>query len=67
MTVTGPDVSVAKTDGETNVAPGDTLTYTITITNDGNSTAPNVLLTDTIPANTTFQSASDGGLRRSAW
>ena len=61
VTVTGPDVRVAKTDGETNVAPGDTLTYTITITNDGNSTAPNVLLTDTIPANTTFQSASDSG------
>jgi LPXTG-site transpeptidase (sortase) family protein len=62
VTVTGPDVRVAKTDGETNVAPGDTLTYTITITNDGNSTAPNVLLTDTLPANTTFQSASGGGV-----
>ena len=61
VTVTGPDVRVAKTDGETNVAPGDPLIYIITVTNDGNGTAPNVLLTDTIPANTTFQSASDGG------
>ena len=35
---------------------GDTLTYTITLRNDGPSNAQNVSLTDAIPANTTFVS-----------
>ncbi|MEG2810939.1 MAG: DUF3794 domain-containing protein [Clostridium sp.] len=33
---------------------GDTLTYTITVTNTGNTTATGGILTDTIPAGTTF-------------
>ena len=61
VTVTGPDVRVLKSDGRRERLARRPLTYTVTVYNDGNSTAPNVLLTDTIPANTTFQSASDSG------
>ena len=41
--------------------PGQTLTYTLTITNNGNQGATGVTVSDTLPANTTFVSASDGG------
>ena len=61
VTVTGPDLRVLKSDGRVSASPGDTLTYTVTVYNDGNGLAPNVLLTDTIPVNTTYQSASDSG------
>lgn len=33
---------------------GDTLTYTVTLTNNGNSSAQNVIFTDTAPSGTTF-------------
>ncbi|MCX6070191.1 MAG: sortase [Chloroflexi bacterium] len=61
VTVTGPDLQVSKDDGRLSASPGNTLTYTVTVYNDGNATAPNVLLTDTLPSNTAFISASNGG------
>ncbi|MDR4985345.1 cell surface protein [Bacillus cereus] len=33
---------------------GDTLTYTVTLTNNGNSSTQNVIFTDTVPSGTTF-------------
>jgi uncharacterized repeat protein (TIGR01451 family) len=48
------DLSVVKVDTPDPVAAGANLTYTITVTNAGPGTAQNVLLTDAIPANTTF-------------
>ena len=59
--VAAPDLVVTKTDGVTAASPGDTLTYTLTITNIGNQGATGVTVSDTLPANTTFVSASDGG------
>jgi uncharacterized repeat protein (TIGR01451 family) len=56
-----PDLVVAKTDGVTSAAPGDTLTYAVTITNVGNALATGVTATDTIPDNTNFVGASDNG------
>jgi uncharacterized repeat protein (TIGR01451 family) len=53
------DVAVFKT-GSTNIQAGGTLTYTITATNAGPSTATNVVVQDTLPANVTFQTASGG-------
>jgi uncharacterized repeat protein (TIGR01451 family) len=44
------------------VMPGETFTYTLAISNEIFGTATNVILTDTLPANTTFVSASDGGV-----
>lgn len=55
----GP-ISVTKTDGLETAAPGDTLTYSIVITNDSKH-AKKVHVRDDIPSFTTFLSASDGG------
>ena len=59
---TTPDLVVTKTDGVTSASPGDTLIYTVTISNAGAQDASGVIVTDTLPANTTFVSASDGGI-----
>ena len=61
ITVTGPvtpmaDIAVLKS-GLTNVAAGNAIAYTITVTNMGPLTATNVVLTDLMPSNTTFVSA----------
>jgi uncharacterized repeat protein (TIGR01451 family) len=50
-----PDLVVTKT-GQANGTAGQTLTYTLTITNNGFVTATGVALTDIVPTNTTFQS-----------
>ena len=60
--VAAPDLIVTKTDGVTSAQPGQTLNYTVTITNAGNQGATGVILTDPLPANTTFVSASNGGV-----
>lgn len=43
-----------KSDTVTTAAPGDTLTYTINYANTGNQGATGIVLTDTVPAGTTF-------------
>ncbi len=52
------DLQVTKTDSPDPVSAGSNLTYTITLTNAGTSDAQNVSLSDAIPANTTFVSAT---------
>jgi uncharacterized repeat protein (TIGR01451 family) len=47
--------------GPTNVVAATNLTYTLTLTNLGPSTASNVVASDTLPAGVTFVSASAGG------
>lgn len=44
------DIGVVKTASPNPVDPGNTLTYTIAVTNGGPDSAPNVILADTIPA-----------------
>src|SRR5207245_3255172 len=62
LTVTGSaDLSITKTDNPDPVNAGATLTYTVTVTNGGPSTAANVQVTDNLPAGVTFQSASGTG------
>lgn len=58
---TSADLSVTKVDNPDPVAAGTDLTYTITVTNAGPNNAANVLLTDTLPVGTTFQSLSAPG------
>src|SRR2546428_700405 len=57
-----PLLSVSKTDSPDPVAAGGTLTYTLSYSNTGNANATGVVLTDTVPANTTFVSATAGGV-----
>ncbi len=56
-----PDLTITKDDGFTVVSPGQIVTYTLTIANVGTQDATGIVVTDTLPANTTFVSASDGG------
>ena len=48
-----PEFSLTKDDGGVTVEPGDNLTYTMVLTNTG-GLATNTIITDTVPANTTF-------------
>lgn len=54
------DLSVTKTDSPDPVLAGGKITYTITASNAGPSTAQNVVVTDTLPAGTTYVSGVDG-------
>ena len=61
--VTTPaDLSITKTDSADPVLAGEDLTYTLVVTNDGPSDATNVVVTDPLPAGTSFVSADNGGL-----
>ena len=52
------DLAVTKTNGTTQVTAGQPSTYTMVIANSGPSAAPNVTLTDTLPAQLTFNSVT---------
>ena len=54
---TSADVAVTKS-GPASVVAGTNLSYDLTVTNSGPSSAQNVALADTLPANTTFVSAT---------
>jgi len=56
-----PLLTIGKSNGVDTVTPGDTLTYQIIVTNTGNQEAAGVVVSDALPAHTTFVSASDGG------
>lgn len=61
-TVDPPDLSISKSDGVASVAPGGTVAYTLTYANTSTTAATGVVLTETVPANTTFNSvASSAG------
>lgn len=52
------DLAISKTDSPDPILVGEPLTYTITVKNSGPSSAGSVTVVDTIPAGTTFESAS---------
>jgi uncharacterized repeat protein (TIGR01451 family) len=56
-----PDVAVVKDDGRSEVSPGEELTYELVVTNHGTAPAAEVTITDELPPNTSFVSASDEG------
>ena len=56
------DVEIEKVADVTTPAPGDTVIYTITVTNNGPGDATNVVVTDTLPAGVTYVSDDCGGM-----
>jgi uncharacterized repeat protein (TIGR01451 family) len=58
------DVGLGKT-GPANVLAASNLVYTISVTNFGPSSAGSVVVTDSLPANVTFVSATGGGVNTS--
>jgi uncharacterized repeat protein (TIGR01451 family)/fimbrial isopeptide formation D2 family protein len=55
-----PNLVVTKNDGQTTRAPGQSTTYTVTVTNTGNIGVTNVAVTDSLPAGLTFVSCTPG-------
>ncbi len=55
------DLSIIKSASPESVAREGLLTYTLVARNNSLATATGVSITDTVPASTTFKSASDGG------
>ena len=64
-----PIISATKTDSFTDVGgdgkadPGQTISYTVTITNTGPDPATNLTFTDTVDPNTTLQAGTDKSSR----
>ena len=59
---TNPRLELLKTVDQSIVSAGDVLTYTLNYTNAGAAVAPNAILLDTLPADTTVESISGGGV-----
>ncbi len=53
-----PAFQVTKTASHTPVRPGDRVTYTVAVTNTGTEDATGVVITDVLPAHTTFADAT---------
>ncbi len=56
-----PTLTITKTDAPDPVTAGSNVTYTLSYSNTGNANATGVVVSDTVPANTTFVSATGGG------
>ncbi len=60
LIMTGADLSLVKTDGgRTSVTPGETFTYTLTVSNNGSDTATGLVVTDTLPSGLIFAGSTD--------
>lgn len=55
---TSADLAVTKVSGVSEVIAGETISYTIEVTNSGPSDAQNVVLTDTVPADLTIDAVA---------
>jgi fimbrial isopeptide formation D2 family protein/uncharacterized repeat protein (TIGR01451 family) len=57
-----PDYEITKTTGATSAQPGDTITYTIRVRNNGELDGRNVTITDNFPATILAVSDASGGI-----
>jgi uncharacterized repeat protein (TIGR01451 family) len=58
--IEGPDLEIEMTSSPDPVPSGGSLTYTVTVTNNGPLTATSVTVTDTLPGDLTFVSSTPG-------
>ncbi len=63
----GADLAVTNAGVPNPVVPGNNITYTQTVTNNGPFDAVNAVFTETVPANTTFQSNVISGAGAASW
>ena len=56
--VSEPRLSINKSSNSDSVLPGGTITYTIVVSNDGNTNATGAILSDTLPVDTNFVTGS---------
>ncbi len=56
-----PSLSITVTDSVTEAAPGETLAYTVTVSNDGDAASGQVPVKLTLPGGVEFASADNGG------
>ncbi|WP_307293762.1 DUF11 domain-containing protein [Microbacterium natoriense] len=54
-------LTIAKVVDQAQATPGDTLRYTVTVTNTGDASIPSTVVRDELPADVEFVSATDGG------
>ena len=57
-----PDLAITKTNGQTSMLAGQSVTYTIEVTNLGDRGASSVSVVDSLPVEVDFVSASDDGV-----
>jgi large repetitive protein len=62
-TQASPELAILKAAAEATAEPGQALTYTIAVSNNGDQDAVNVVVTDPLPSFTTF----DAALNNAAW
>jgi uncharacterized repeat protein (TIGR01451 family) len=73
LTIDGTDLQVTKTVSDTTPDPGDTITWSVFITNNGPNQATNIEITDILPtgitydSDTTTQGTYDAGKQNSTW
>jgi fimbrial isopeptide formation D2 family protein/uncharacterized repeat protein (TIGR01451 family) len=53
-----PEISLTKSDGSVTASPGQVFIYTLSYANNGGRAATGVVITETVPANTTFNAAA---------
>jgi uncharacterized repeat protein (TIGR01451 family) len=58
VAITQPDLTIRKDDGGITTTPGSTVVYTLTYQNVGTQTVTGVTITDTVPANSTFNAGA---------
>ncbi len=52
-----PDLSISKTDNDVTAGPGDVAVYLLTYANNGTQDATGVIITETVPVDTTYNAA----------